>query len=170
MRVFLVGYMGAGKSSVGAALAKALNFRFVDTDDWIEARCCKTITQIFNDLGEEEFRAKEKECLEFLIDQDDFVLATGGGLPCHNNLMELMNEMGETVFLDATEETLLKRLELQTEQRPLLHSNQSLSKIITSQLAERISTYACAKHTLQVNEKAILSIVQELQFLLQHPK
>lgn len=168
MRVFLVGYMGAGKSSVGAALAKALNFRFIDTDDWIEARCCKTITQIFNDLGEEEFRAKEKECLEFLIDQDDFVLATGGGLPCHNNLMELMNEMGETVFLDATEETLLKRLELQTEQRPLLHSNQSLSKIITSQLAERISTYASAKHTLQVNEKAILSIVQELQFLLQN--
>lgn len=170
MRVFLVGYMGAGKSSVGAALAKALNFRFVDTDDWIEARCCKTITQIFNDLGEEEFRAKEKECLEFLIDQDDFVLATGGGLPCHNNLMELMNEMGDTVFLDATEETLLKRLELQTEQRPLLHSNQSLSKIITSQLAERISTYACAKHTLQVNEKPILSIVQELQFLLQNPR
>ncbi len=170
MRVFLVGYMGAGKSSVGAALAKVLNSRFIDTDDWIEARCCKTITQIFNDLGEEEFRAKEKECLEFLIDQDDFVLATGGGLPCHYNLMELMNEMGETVFLDATEETLLKRLELQTEQRPLLHSNQSLSKIITSQLAERISTYACAKHTLQVNEKPILSIVQELQFLLQNPR
>lgn len=170
MRVFLVGYMGAGKSSVGAALAKVLNSRFIDTDDWIEARCCKTITQIFNDLGEEEFRAKEKECLEFLIDQDDFVLATGGGLPCHNNLMELMNEMGETVFLDATEETLLKRLEFQTEQRPLLHSNQSLSKIITSQLAERISTYACAKHTLQVNEKPILSIVQELQFLLQNPR
>ena len=112
----------------------------------------------------------EKECLEFLIDQDHFVVATGGGLPCHNNLMELMNEMGETVFLDATEETLLKRLELQTEQRPLLHSNQSLSKIITSQLAERISTYACAKHTLQVNEKPILSIVQELQFLLQHSR
>ena len=170
MRVFLVGYMGAGKSSVGAALAKVLNSRFIDTDDWIEARCCKTITQIFNDLGEEEFRAMEKECLEFLIDQDDFVVATGGGLPCHNNLMELMNEMGETVFLDATEETLLKRLELQTEQRPLLHSNQSLSKIITSQLAERISTYACAKHTLQVNEKPILSIVQELQFLLQNPR
>lgn len=170
MRVFLVGYMGAGKSSVGAALAKVLNSRFIDTDDWIEARFCKTITQIFNDLGEEEFRAKEKECLEFLIDQDDFVVATGGGLPCHNNLMELMNEMGETVFLDATEETLLKRLELQTEQRPLLHSNQSLSKIITSQLAERISTYACAKHTLQVNEKPILSIVQELQFLLQNPR
>jgi len=170
MRVFLVGYMGAGKSSVGAALAKVLNSRFIDTDDWIEARCCKTITQIFNDLGEEEFRAKEKECLEFLIDQDDFVVATGGGLPCHNNLMELMNEMGETVFLDAAEETLLKRLELQTEQRPLLHSNQSLSKIITSQLAERISTYACAKHTLQVNEKPILSIVQELQFLLQNPR
>lgn len=170
MLVFIVGYMGAGKSSVGAALAKALNFRFVDTDDWIEARCCKTITQIFNDLGEKEFRDMEKECLEFLIDQDHFVVATGGGLPCHNNLMELMNEMGETVFLDAAEETLLKRLELQTEQRPLLHSNQSLSKIITSQLAERISTYVCAKHTLQVNEKPILSIVQELQFLLQNPR
>lgn len=170
MLVFIVGYMGAGKSSVGAALAKALNFRFVDTDDWIEARCCKTITQIFNDLGEKEFRGMEKECLEFLIDQDHLVVATGGGLPCHNNLMELMNEMGETVFLDAAEETLLKRLELQTKQRPLLHSNQSLSKIITSQLAERISTYACAKHTLQVNKKAILSIVQELQFLLQHSR
>ena len=61
MLVFIVGYMGAGKSSVGAALAKALNFRFVDTDDWIEARCCKTITQIFNDLGEKEFRGMEKE-------------------------------------------------------------------------------------------------------------
>lgn len=168
MRVFLVGYMGAGKSSVGAALAKALNSRFVDTDDWIEARCCKTITQIFNDLGEKEFRAKEKECLEYLIDQDDFVLATGGGLPCYNNLMELMNEMGETIFLDASLETLLKRLELENQQRPLLHSNQNLSEIITSQLAQRKPIYNTAKHILQVNDRAILSIAQELQYILQN--
>lgn len=168
MRVFLVGYMGAGKSSVGAALAKVLNSRFVDTDDWIEARCCKTITQIFNDLGEKEFRAKEKECLEYLIDQDDFVLATGGGLPCYNNLMELMNEMGETIFLDASLETLLKRLELENQQRPLLHSNQNLSEIITSQLAQRKPIYNTAKHILQVNDRAILSIAQELQYILQN--
>lgn len=168
MRVFLVGYMGAGKSSVGAALAKVLNSRFVDTDDWIEARCCKTITQIFNDFGEKEFRAKEKECLEYLIDQDDFVLATGGGLPCYNNLMELMNEMGETIFLDASLETLLKRLELENQQRPLLHSNQNLSEIITSQLAQRKPIYNTAKHILQVNDRAILSIAQELQYILQN--
>ena len=168
MRVFLVGYMGAGKSSVGAALAKVLNSRFVDTDDWIEARCCKTITQIFNDLGEKEFRAKEKECLEYLIDQDDFVLATGGGLPCYNNLMELMNEMGETIVLDASLETLLKRLELENQQRPLLHSNQNLSEIITSQLAQRKPIYNTAKHILQVNDRAILSIAQELQYILQN--
>ena len=72
MKIFLIGYMASGKSVVAEKLSQLLDFRFVDTDKWIEARCCKSISEIFSDHGENFFREKEKECLEFLIDHQTF--------------------------------------------------------------------------------------------------
>ena len=86
MKVILIGYMGSGKSVIAKRLAQLLDFRFIDTDEWIEARSCKTIPQIFSEEGEASFRAKEKECLEFLVDQEDIVLATGVGCLVLTNL------------------------------------------------------------------------------------
>mgnify|MGYP006096616861 CR=1 FL=1 len=166
MLVFLIGYMAAGKSSVGEELAKAMGYKFLDTDLWIEARSCKSITQIFNEQGEAYFRSKEKECLEFLIDQDKLVIATGGGMPCFNHLMDLMNEMGETVYLNASEETLLKRLQSDSLNRPLLnsaHPSQILSSTLSSHLKKRTLFYTAAKHSFNVDGKTVLKISQEIK-------
>ena len=74
MKIFLIGYMASGKSVVAEKLSQLLGFRFVDTDKWIEARCCKSISEIFSDHGEIFFREKEKECIEFLMDHQDLSL------------------------------------------------------------------------------------------------
>ena len=99
MKIFLIGYMASGKSVVAEKLSQLLGFRFVDTDKWIEARCCKSTSEIFSDHGEIFFREKEKECIEFLMDHQDIVVSTGGGMPCSNHAIELMIELGETVYL-----------------------------------------------------------------------
>ena len=72
--------MASGKTVVAEKLSQLLGFRFVDTDKWIEARCCKSIPEIFSNHGEIFFRENEKECIEFLMDHQDIVIATGGGV------------------------------------------------------------------------------------------
>ena len=169
MLVFLVGYMGAGKSSVGRELAKELGFRFVDTDSWIENRCCKSTPQIFEEFGEEFFRTKEKECLEFLVDQDDVVVATGGGLPCNNNLMDLMNELGEVVYLKASSSILVNRLAKDLNNRPKLANIQSeieLNTFVKTHLLERECFYSLAKNIIGVANKTQAEIIKEVCLIL----
>ncbi len=169
MLVFLVGYMGAGKSSIGTGLAKELGFRFVDTDSWIENRCCKSTTQIFEEFGEEYFRSKEKECIEFLVDQDDVVIATGGGLACNNNLMELMNVLGEVVYLKASSSILVSRLSKELNKRPKLANIQSeieLTTFVKTHLSERECFYNLAKHIIEVANKTQSEIIKEVGLIL----
>jgi len=169
MLIFLVGYMGVGKSSVGRELAKELGFRFVDTDSWIENRYCKSTPQIFEEFGEEFFRTKEKECLEFLVDQDDVVIATGGGLPCNNNLMDLMNELGEVVYLKASSSILVNRLSKDLNNRPKLANIQSeieLNTFVKTHLSEREPFYSLAKQIIEVANKTQTEIVNELGLIL----
>lgn len=155
MLIFLVGYMGAGKSSVGQLLAQKLNYRFIDTDSWIENRCCKSISELFEIYGEGYFRTKEKECIEFLVGKEKTVIATGGGLPCCNDLMSLMNELGEVVYLQASTATLSNRLFSDTSCRPLIEDVQSeseMSGFIKSHLSEREKVYNSSKHKIEVDE------------------
>lgn len=161
--------MASGKSVVGERLAQILNCRFVDTDQWIEARFCMTIPEIFSEKGEISFRAKEKECLEFLMDKENLVIATGGGLPCHNDAMELMNEMGETVYLKASVETLTPRLWKEKGNRPKVSSlknDDQLMKFISSHLLERKPLYEKSKFTIPVDKKNIEVIAQEIKRVL----
>jgi len=158
MLVFLVGYMGAGKSSVGRELAIELGFRFVDTDSWIENRCCKSTPQIFEEFGE-----------EFLVDQDDVVVATGGGLPCNNNLMDLMNELGEVVYLKASSSILVNRLAKDLNNRPKLANIQSeieLNTFVKTHLSQREPFYSLAKQIIEVANKTQTEIVKELELIL----
>jgi len=169
MLIFLVGYMGAGKSSVGRELANELDFRFVDTDSWIENRCCKSTPQIFEEFGEEFFRIKEKECLEFLVDQDDIVIATGGGLPCNNNLMDLMNALGEVFYLKASSSLLVSRLTNELKNRPKLANIQSeieLNTFVKTHLSERECFYSLAKHVIRVADKTKAEIIKEVTLIL----
>ncbi len=97
-RVFLIGYMGAGKTTLGKALSKKSGLTFIDLDWYIEERYHKTIQQIFADHGEEGFREIEKNMLHEVSEFEDVIISTGGGTPCFFDNMDYMNSVGETVF------------------------------------------------------------------------
>src|ERR1700741_2364881 len=99
--VILVGFMGAGKSSVGRILARRLGRCFVETDDLITAREGRSIPEIFRDAGEARFRELEAETLEALALKSGEVIATGGGTPCREGRMEQLRALGTVVWLDA---------------------------------------------------------------------
>jgi shikimate kinase len=120
MLIFITGYMGAGKTTLGKALAEQLQFNFIDLDTVIESATGFSIETYFEKFGEKPFREKEREILLSLLDEKKTVIATGGGTPCYSDNMALMNQMGITVFLDTKVEAILERLAGNTDRRPLL--------------------------------------------------
>ncbi|MCC8019178.1 MAG: AAA family ATPase [Rikenellaceae bacterium] len=119
MIVFLIGFMGCGKTSIGRKVAAQASFRFVDMDREIEERCGMKVADIFQRHGEESFRRCEREFLENLAaSEGDTIVSTGGGAPCHGENMELMNRLGRTVYLKMSPPKLVKRLEHGREKRP----------------------------------------------------
>ena len=150
MLIFIIGYMGAGKTTFGKKLASQLSYRFYDLDELIEMRHGKSITSIFNDLSEEGFREIEREILLEHLDDQNTVIATGGGTPCFFDNMELMNQKGITVFLDIEVETIVERILNDSKLRPLLQNipeNERFS-FITRHLEERKTYYQKAKYIL----------------------
>ncbi len=109
-RIFLVGYMGSGKSAMGRLLSQRLNLSFIDLDHYIEGKFHKTIAQLFQDEGEDAFREKEKICLHEVGEFENTVVATGGGAPCFFDSMEYMNQHGQTIYLKLQPEQLVARL------------------------------------------------------------
>jgi shikimate kinase len=124
LKVVLVGLPGSGKSTFGKQLAKELSFPFLDLDKLIEERYQLKIAEIFSLHGEGKFREWETLVLEETLNQDRaFVLASGGGTPCFNDNMELINSQGVSVYLDVPLAAITRRLQSSTaEQRPLFHS------------------------------------------------
>ena len=119
-RIFIIGYMGAGKTTVGKALAKELNIEFYDLDWYIEARMRKTVKQIFDEQGEEGFRRIENNMLHEVGEFENVIVSCGGGTPCFFDNMDFMNRQGETVYLKATPEVLYGHLKMGKTVRPLL--------------------------------------------------
>ena len=111
-RIFLVGYMGSGKTTIGRELSKKLGFEFIDTDIYIENRFHKTINEIFATMGEEKFREIETNILKEVSDFENVIIAVGGGTPCFNNNMEIMKEKGTVIFLNPDLDELTYRLNL----------------------------------------------------------
>lgn len=148
-RIFLIGYMGAGKTTLGKAFARALGLTFVDLDWYIEERFHKSIRQLFAERGEEGFRELEKRMLHEAGDFEDVVISVGGGTPCFFDNMEYMNEAGETVFLDVNLQVLFRRLKVAKQQRPLLDgkTDEELMAFIQEALDKRLPFYTKAKHT-----------------------
>ena len=146
-RIFLIGYMGAGKTTLGRALAKDMNIQFIDMDSYIETRFCKTISKIFAEKGEDGFREIERRILHEVGDFEDVIISTGGGTPCFFDNVEYMNRQGTTVFLDVPEERLFIRLSLARNNRPLIKekSDEELKSFITEQLEKRRPHYEKAQ-------------------------
>ena len=117
IRVFLIGYMGAGKTTLGKAFARALGLTFVDLDWYLEERFHKTVRQLFTERGEEGFRELERRMLHEAAEFEDVVISVGGGTPCFFDNMEYMNEVGETFFLDVDIQVLFRRLKVAKQQQ-----------------------------------------------------
>lgn len=147
MRIYLIGYMGSGKSRLGRRLSDHMGVQFVDMDDYIEERNYKTVPQIFAEEGEDGFRKKERRALEELSEFTDIVIATGGGAPCFFDNMELMNKTGETVFLNIDPTILADRLMKSKTERPLIKgkSREELVAFIDETLKSRNQFYSQAK-------------------------
>lgn len=152
-RIILIGYMGAGKTTVGKALAKELGLQFYDLDWYIETRMHKTVAEIFRESGEEGFRQIEHNMLHEVAEFEDVIISCGGGTPCFFDNMEYMNRQGETVYLKASPEVLYDHLKMGKSVRPLLLNKtpEEVKVFIREQLEERETYYSKAKHTLDVN-------------------
>lgn len=152
-RIILLGYMGAGKTTVGKALSKDLDMPFYDLDWYIESRMRKTVKQIFDERGEEGFRKIEHNMLHEVAEFENVIISCGGGTPCFFDNMDYMNAQGETVYLKATPEVLYGHLKMGRTVRPLLLNKtpEEVRVFIREQLAEREKFYGKARHTLDVN-------------------
>jgi shikimate kinase len=155
MKIYLVGYMGCGKSTLGRRLAEHAGLQFIDMDNYIEARNCKTVPQIFAEYGEKGFRQKERKALEELSEFTGVVIATGGGAPCFFNNMDLMNRTGNTIFLNIDPQILASRLMKSKTERPLIKgkSKKELMNFIDETLRKRNPYYKQAK--IQVTQPDI---------------
>lgn len=152
--------MGSGKSTLGRELAAQLNYTFVETDSWIETSEQKSISKIFSENGEDHFRRKEKEFLLHAQLLDECIIATGGGMPCFNNNIELMNQMGTTIWLNVEENILVERLQKEKQSRPLLVGDENLCDRVHTLLEGRKLFYQKAKY--QIQNPTVESILQLL--------
>ena len=152
-RIIIIGYMGAGKTTVGKALSKQLNMPFYDLDWYIESRMRKTVKEIFDERGEEGFRLIEHNLLHEVAEFEDVIISCGGGAPCFYDNIDYMNQQGDTVYLKATPEVLYGHLKMGKSVRPLLQNKTSeeVKVFINEQLQVRDPFYSKAKYTLDVN-------------------
>jgi shikimate kinase len=141
--VYIIGFMGSGKSTAGKKLAAALGWSFIDLDRKIEEVAGKNIPEIFSQEGEDRFRSLETEVLRNLKSLVRTIVSTGGGTPCHGNNMEFMLETGVTVYLKMSTDQLVSRLLGSTEERPILKNipDNELHDFIDKKLAIREQFY-----------------------------
>lgn len=150
MKIFLIGFMGCGKSTLARKLATKLGYDLVDLDQQLEGIAGCSIASYFAEHGEESFRQLESETLKTMNYPVNCVVATGGGTPCYYDNMSWMNENGATVYIQMNAFSLAKRLESGIAKRPLLHalSEVELIQFISDKLEERNPYYLQATHVL----------------------
>lgn len=172
IRIFLTGYMGAGKTTLGKAFARKLHLSFVDLDWYIEERFHKTIGELFTERGETGFRELERTMLHEVGAFEDVIISTGGGAPCFFDNMDFMNRNGKTVFLNVHPDVLFHRLRVAKQQRPILQGKQDeeLKAFIAQALEKRAPFYTQAQYLFNAGEledhEQIEKSVERLQGLL----
>lgn len=145
MLIYLIGFMGSGKTTAGKKLAAKLNYRFIDLDHMIENSYRITIPDIFSRYNEEAFRKMEKCMLHKTFSENDAVIATGGGTPCFFDNMTLINSKGISVYIEMSPEALSSRLLVARKKRPLVDkSERELLDFVRAKLAEREKYYEMA--------------------------
>lgn len=170
MSVFLVGYMGSGKSIVGKYLAQKLRFEYLDFDNYIEQKLGLTISEIFKTKGELFFRYQEQLFLKEVLDLERTVVSLGGGTPCYGDNMEVLISSGNVViYLKASVDTLTSRLTTEISNRPLikhLNNETELNDFIRKHLFERNYYYQQAHHKVVVDDKSVAQVALDIIELL----
>ena len=164
--IYLIGFMGVGKSTIAKQLAKQLKISFLDTDQKIEDQEKKSVSNIFKINGEIYFRKLETKLLYQLNNKQ--VIACGGGMPLFNNNMEYIKKTGVSIYLKASSDFLFSRLKNEKKERPLISKfdKQELQQFIRDQLSEREKIYSKATHKINVNNKTPEEILGEVNSLL----
>jgi shikimate kinase len=154
--IALIGFMGAGKTTVGHAVAALLGFQMVDTDELIEKRAAKRITEIFRQEGEARFREYERQVVAMLCGYRRTVIATGGGLPVNAANLSSLRTHSLVVYLWASPETIWERVGHQGH-RPLLHDRDPMAKI-RQLLNERVRFYRQADVLVSTESRSVREV------------
>jgi shikimate kinase len=164
MKIFLIGFMGCGKSFIGKRLAERLNMPFIDMDEYLQNAENQTIANIFTQYGEAYFRRLEKEKLREMLPVQNAVIATGGGAPCFHDNMAWMNQNGITIYLQASTDLLFGRLKSESEKRPVLggRSDEALKQFISSKIEERNVYYSQCRWTILQGEGDAENILKQI--------
>ena len=169
MILFLLGYMGSGKSTYGKLLSNKIKTDFIDLDSYIEKNEDMRISQIFATKGELYFRKVEHKYLKDLLNiQSDVVISLGGGTPCYSNNMELIAQSDNaiSIFLDTQLDVLTERLFYQKINRPIIekiNSKDELKTFIAKHVFERRDFYNKAKYILKLTNEDTDSVVDQLK-------
>jgi len=161
MRVYLVGYMGSGKSRTGEEVASKMAWSFIDMDDLFEERFRISVLDFFEKYDENSFRTIERNLLHESILEDNVIYATGGGTPCFFDNMDFINNHGTSIYLKPGFSLLVNRLRIVRKKRPLLKDVklEDLENYIHLQLAEREMFYSKAHFTLEGSAISVEKII-----------
>jgi shikimate kinase len=164
MKIYLIGYMGSGKSTLGRGLAEALGILWIDLDTEIESRYKISVPDFFSKYGENAFRDVEHKVLNDVASIPDIIVSTGGGVPCFHNNMELMNQTGLTIYLEATPALILTRIGPYAWKRPLfqkMDGTDTLEKI-TEHLKSREMYYQQARIKIDATNPDIKKLKNQI--------
>ncbi|HHT04165.1 MAG TPA: shikimate kinase [Bacteroidales bacterium] len=164
MRIYIIGFMYSGKSTVGKKLANLMNLKHIDTDKVFETKYNITISSFFEKYGENLFRELEHKILLETIKEDNCIISTGGGLPCFHNNIEIIKENGISIYLNMSPISIIHRINNSKKKRPLLQnkSPEELQEYIEKLLKEREILYNQANLKIKGEDPNIKEIQAEL--------
>ena len=166
MNIILTGYMGSGKTEIGAKLSKKLRMKYIDLDKYIEDHEGFSITKLFENKGDINFRKIESKYLNQIIKKDNIILSLGGGTPCYHENYKIFNiDNNISFYLKYSRKNLSKRLFTIKKNRPLISkfkSEEKLLEFVSKHLFEREYYYSMAKNTINCDDKSIYQLTKQI--------
>ncbi len=166
MRIYIIGYMGAGKSTVGKRLANKLGIPFIDLDDAFESKFRYSILRFFDQFGEDRFRELEHQCLKEITEENEIaVISTGGGTACFYNNMAFMNASGTSIYIKMHPKSISQRLKVARRLRPIIRDieNAGMLSFVEGQLAEREPFYEQANIIVKGESLNLEELINQLK-------